>query len=83
MYILWQKQFKPWKVLTVVGSIVVVSAVTYCALSHSECDLNTAQMNVLHSLFQELMLSKFELGHNAVEATPLNFLCEGAVDYSN
>ena len=39
------KQFKPWKVPTVVGSIVVVVALTVCALLQSVWDLKTAPMN--------------------------------------
>ena len=31
-----------------VGSIVVVGALTHCALVYSECDLEDAQMNVQH-----------------------------------
>ena len=41
---------------TLVGSIIVVGELTGCALFHSECDLKAAQMNVQHSLIQELML---------------------------
>ena len=33
------------------------------------CDLKAAQMNMQQSLIWELMLFKFELGHNAKEAT--------------
>ena len=32
----------------VVGNIVVVGALTCCALLHSMCDLKVAQMNVLY-----------------------------------
>ena len=48
------------------------------------CDLKAAQMNVQHGLIWEFMLYKFELGHNAMEAT--KNICyvksEGAVDHS-
>ena len=43
-----------------VDSIVVVGALTHCAMLHSVWDLKTAQMNMLY---------KFELGHNPTEAT--------------
>ena len=32
-------------------------------------DLKAAQMNMQHSLISELILDKFELGHNAMEVT--------------
>ena len=68
-----------------VGSIVVVGTLTCCALLHSLCDLKEAQMNIQHSLIQELMLYVFKLGDNVIEAT--KNIChtkeEGAVDYSN
>ena len=66
MYIIWPKQFK---VLTVVSSIVVIGALTYCALLHYIYNLKAAQMNVQHSLILELMLYEFEFQQNAVEAT--------------
>ena len=44
--IMWLKQFKPWKVPTVVGCIIVAVALTYCALFHSVCNLKDAQINV-------------------------------------
>ena len=47
-----------------VGSIVVVRALTRCALLHSVCDLKAT-----HSLIGEFMLSEFEVGHNVAEAT--------------
>ena len=50
-YISWLKQFKRWKVPTVVGSIEVVGILTCCALLHLVCDLKTAQVNVQYSLF--------------------------------
>ena len=66
-----------------VGSIVVVSVLT-CALFHSVCILKATQINVQHSLIQELMLYKFELDHNGAEVTK-NIHCvkgKGAVDHS-
>ncbi len=52
-----------------VGSIVVVGALTCCALLHSMCDLKVTQMNMQHNLIQELMLYEFELDYITVEAT--------------
>ena len=62
-------QFKLWKLPTVVGSIVVVSVLTCCILLHSMKDLKAVQINVQCSLIQELILYKFELGNNIMEAT--------------
>ena len=45
-----------------VGSIVVASALSCCALLHSMHDLKVTQMNVQHHLICELMLYEFELG---------------------
>ena len=47
-YISWPKQFKLWKVLTMVGSILVVGMLTCCALLHSMCELKAAQLNMQH-----------------------------------
>ena len=45
-----------------------------------------AQMNVLHSLIQELMLNEFELGHHVAEATKKKTICcakfEGTFDHN-
>ena len=79
-YIIWMKQFKLWKVPIVVSSIVVVGELTYYAL----CNLKTMQINIQCSLIWELMIYKFKLGHNAVEATR-NICCvkgEDTVDQS-
>ena len=82
LVITWMKYFK---VPTVVGSIVVDGVLTGCTLLHSVCNLKASQMNVLHSLIQEIILYEFKLGHNAAEATK-NICCvtkgEGADDYS-
>ena len=51
------------------GGKVVVGALTRCALLHSVCDFQVTQMNVQRSLIRELTLYKFELSHDAVEAT--------------
>ena len=49
--------------------IIIVGALTRCALLHFKCDLKAAQINgQLSSLNQEIMLRKFELEHNALEA---------------
>ena len=75
---MWQKQLKQWKVLA------EVSALT-CALLHSVCNLEVAQMKVQHNLIPEHMLYEFELGHNtAMEATK-KICCvkEKGVKYSN
>ena len=69
VYLIWLKQFKLLKVLTLVGSIVVVGVLTHCALLYSMCDLKAVQMNMCCSLFWELMLHVFELGYNFMEAT--------------
>ena len=68
----------------VVGSIVVGDMLICCALLHSVYDLKVTQMNVQCSLIQELILYKFEVGHNATEETK-NISCgkiEVAVDHS-
>ena len=67
VYITRSKQFKPWRVSAEVGSTVVVSTRTRRALLHFVCDLKVAKMNVQRCLIQEIMLCKFELGHNAAE----------------
>ena len=70
---------------TMFVSVVVVGALTCCALLHLVCDLKAAQMNMQYSLIQELMLYKFKLGHNAMEATK-NICCmqdESSVHHSN
>ena len=73
------KKFKLWKVFTVIGDILVV-----CSLTYSVYALKAAQINVQCSLILELMFYKFELGHNATEAT--KNIChvkgEGTVDQS-
>ena len=70
--ITWLKQFKPWKVPTMVGDIVVVGALT-CALVHSMFYLKATQMNMQRNFIQELMLYKTEVSHNAAEAA--NIIC--------
>ena len=59
---MWLKQFKPWKVLIVVDSIVVVGVLTCCALFYYMCDVKATQLNVQLSLIWEPMLyEKFVL----------------------
>ena len=65
---------------TMVGSIVVVDALTRYSLLHSVCDLKIAQTNVQSCLINAL---QSEFGQNAAEATK-NICCakdEGAVDH--
>ena len=71
-------------VQAVVGSIMMVGVLICCALLHSMYDLKAALMYVQQSLIQQLMLYKFELGRNAIEAAK-NISCvkgESAVDHS-
>ena len=61
----------------VVGIIMVVGAMTHCALLYFLCDLKAAQMNVQHNLIRGL-------GHNTAEATK-NICCakvEGKVNHN-
>ena len=67
MYIMWPKHIKPWKLPAMLGCIMVVCMLTHCALLQSVCDLTGEQMNMQYSLIQELMLYKFERGHNDME----------------
>ena len=57
------------KVLALVGSIVVVRALTRCALLHNMCDLKATQINMQHNLIREFIFYKFELSLNIAEAT--------------
>ena len=59
----------------VISSIVVVSILICCALFHSIGDLKDTQMNVQCSLIQELMIYKFELGHNIAKIIKKNLFC--------
>ena len=67
-----------------VGSIVVVGALTCCALLCSVYDLKAAPMNMQHNLIWELVLYKFKMDHNAMEATK-NIYCvkDGDADNHN
>ena len=78
------EQFKPWKILSVVGSIVVIAALTYYALLPSVYDLKVSQMNMQHNLILELMFCKFELGHSLYYGSyQKHLLCKkGEGDYS-
>ena len=53
-----------------VGCIILVGALTLCALLHSELNLKAAWVKVQ----LELLLYEFELGHNATKATK-NICC--------
>ena len=54
------------KDLSVVGSIVVVDALTYCSLFHSVYGLKDTDKNIMLSS-SGLMLSELERGHSAEE----------------
>lgn len=71
-----------WKVLVVLGSVVVAGVLICYPLIECVCDLKSTQINVEYSLIQELMFYKFKLSHNAMEATKLIHCVkgEGAVD---
>ena len=75
MHIMQPKQFKSQKLSAMIGSIMVVGAVTCCVFLHSMCNLKATKMNVQYSLIHKLMLYKYQLGHNTAEATK-NLLCE-------
>ena len=62
MYIAWAKQFKPVVGTCFVDSIMIVGVLTHCVLKAKE-------MNMEHSIIQELILYEFKLGHNAVKTT--------------
>ena len=81
---LWHVHYVTKAVLVVVSFIVVIGALTHCALLHSKCTLKAAQMNMQHSLIWVLMLYKLKLVHNATELTK-NICCaksESAVNHS-
>ena len=65
----WPMHFKSSNILVMVGSIVVVGALTRCALLHCVCDLKAAQINVGYSLIRELILYEIELSNKVAEAT--------------
>ena len=66
-------------VSTVVGSIMVVSVLTRCALIDSMCDLKDAQMNMQYRLIWALIVHYFELGYDAMHATK-NACCANSED---
>ena len=57
------------------GSVVVVGALTCCALLDSMCDLKATYMNVQCNLIWEVIFYKFELGNNAVTEATKNICC--------
>ena len=61
-----------WHVFAVVGSIMVIGALTRCVLLLSVCGLKATPMYVQLGLIQELLLYEFEQGHNVAE----HLLCE-------
>ena len=63
-------------VSAIIGSILVVGALTHCTFLYSMYDLKAAQINVQCILIQELMLYKFEMGHNVMETMKKHFFCE-------
>ena len=67
--ITWSKQFKPWKLSTVVTSIMIFGVLTHCILLHSVYDLKAIQMNVQCCLIWKLMLYEFKLSHNTAGTT--------------
>ena len=75
--ITWSKQFKLWKVLTVIDSILVGDVVTRFALLYAVCDFKATQMNVQCNLTWKFISYKFELGHNTAEAA------ESTVDHNS
>ena len=82
VYIMWLKQFKLWNVPAVGGNIVVVGALTCCALLYCMCDLKTVQLNLQCSLIWELMLYDFKLPHDVAEATKNICCAKGQGDHS-
>ena len=46
------------------GSIVVVGALTCCALLHSVYDLKATKVNLQGTLIREFILSEFQLSHS-------------------
>ena len=58
VYITWPKQFKPWKIFDVVGSIVVVGALTLCTLLRSISDLKASVVYRLHDTGKSIWSGK-------------------------
>ena len=73
MYIMWSEQFKLEKVLTMIGSIMVIDMLTHSALLHFVCDLIWKPHR--WTCNTDLMLYKFKLDHNTIEAT--KNICSG------
>ena len=68
------KQLQPWKINTMVCSILVVGTLIHCALVHFVCGLKAVQMNVQFSLIWEFLLYELKLNHNSTEAQPKTFV---------
>ena len=71
-------------VQAVVVGIMVVGVLTRCALLHIVYNLKAAQMNMQHSLIQQLMLYELKLGHYTAEVTKNIYWAksEGTLDHS-
>ena len=63
-YITWPKHFEFMKGTPTVCCVVVVGALTHCALLHSVCDLKATQTNVKYSLIWEFKFYEFKFGYN-------------------
>ena len=61
----------------VVGSIMVVGALTRCTLLPLQCDLKAALMNSQRWLILVLMLYEFELGRNSTKGIQNNYCAKG------
>ena len=79
VHITWPKQLKLWNEPAVVGSIVVVGALTQSALFYSVYDLKVTLMNDRCSLIQKLVARLKLIEHNTAEATKTG---ESTVDCS-
>ena len=78
------KKFKSGKVPKVFNSIVVVGALTRCALLQSVYYLKATQTNMQHHQIQELMFYKFVMSYKTAKVTK-NICCtksESTVDHN-
>ena len=57
----------------VVDCMVVVGALTCCALLHCVCDSKAAQVNMRHQI-QEFMLFEFDLSYNVSSEATKTFM---------
>ena len=81
---LWHLYHVTKPVKFVEGTLMVIGDLTCCILLHSVGDVKAMQMNAQHSFIWEILLYKFELDYNTVEATKTicNAKGEGAVYHS-